>query len=64
MEVGANPEHQALFRQICLTARLRPANDVLTGLGPVMRDAALQVLRGQLDPSAAARAAAQQLKGP
>jgi len=64
MEVGANPEHQALFRQICLTARLRPANDVLSGLGPVMRDAALQVLRGQLEPSAAARAAAQQLKGP
>lgn len=64
LEAGAAPEHLALLKQICLTAHLRPANDVLTGLGPVMRDAALQVLRGQVEPAAAARAAAQQLKGP
>ena len=52
---------QSLLSQIVLSAQLRPNNDLTTSLGPVLADAALQVIKGQTDPVQAAQAAAERL---
>jgi multiple sugar transport system substrate-binding protein len=55
---------QTLLSQVVISAQLRPANDLLASLGPVLRDAGLQVLKAQSDPVQAAQAASERLKGP
>jgi maltose-binding protein MalE len=52
---------QSLLSQIVLSAQLRPNNDLTSSLGPVLADAALQVIKGQTDPVQAAQAAAERL---
>jgi len=52
---------QSLLSQIVLSAQLRPNNDLTSSLGPVLADAALQVIKGQTDPAQAAQAAAERL---
>ncbi len=55
---------QSLVSQVVLTAQDLPSNDTLAALGPDLRDATLEVLKGESDPATAAQTAAEQLKGP
>jgi multiple sugar transport system substrate-binding protein len=52
---------RALLSPIVLSAQVRPSNDLLLGLGPVLQDATLQVIKQQGDPAQAAQAAAERL---
>lgn len=54
----------SLISQVVLAAQVRPTNDVLAALGPVLDDAVQQVLTGQTDPARAAQTAADKLKNP
>jgi ABC-type glycerol-3-phosphate transport system substrate-binding protein len=55
---------QTLLSQVVISAQLRPSTDLLSSLGPVLKDATLQVLKAQTDPVQAAQAASERLKGP
>ena len=59
-----NQSLQTLLSQVVLSAQLRPADDLMVSLGPALRDATLQVLKGQSDAVQAAQAASEHLKGP
>jgi multiple sugar transport system substrate-binding protein len=59
-----NQSLQTLLSQVVISAQLRPSNDLIASLGPVLRDATLQVLKAQSDPVQAAQAASERLKGP
>lgn len=48
--------------QIALMTRLRPSNDILSSLGPIIRDQTRQVLQGMVDPSQAAQVAVESLE--
>lgn len=54
---------QTLLSQVELSAQARPASEILSSLGPVMRDATLQVMKEQTDPNQVAQTAAERLKG-
>jgi len=60
----SNQSQRGLLSQIALSAQLRPSNDILTALGPVLEEAALQVLKRQEDPTQAAQDAAERLTSP
>ena len=60
----SNQSLQTLLSQVVISAQLRPSTDLLASLGPVLKDATLQVLKGQTDAVQAAQAASEQLKGP
>jgi ABC-type glycerol-3-phosphate transport system substrate-binding protein len=60
----SNQSLQTLLSQVVISAQLRPSNDLLASLGPVLRDATLQILKAQSDPVQAAQAASERLKGP
>ena len=60
----SNQSQRALLSQIVLSAQVRPPNDLLAALGPVLEDATLQVLKRQTDPTQAAQAAAARLTSP
>ncbi len=53
-----------MLDQIALSAKPRPANDLTASLGPVLRDATLQVIRNQSDPAEVARTAVDELNIP
>ena len=53
-----------LAGQFALAARLRPVNDLVVSLGPVLQEAARQVLTRQNDSLQAAQAAAERLTHP
>ncbi len=55
---------QTLLSQVVISAQLRPSTDLMVSLGPVLKDATLQVLKGQTDAVQAAQAASERLKGP
>jgi spermidine/putrescine-binding protein len=59
-----NQNLQSLLSQVVLSARLRPPNDINIILGPVVRDAVLQILKGEKDALQASQAAAERVKGP
>jgi len=52
---------RALISQIVLSARLRPANDLLTSLGPVLQESTLQVIQYKAVPDLQAQAASERL---
>jgi ABC-type glycerol-3-phosphate transport system substrate-binding protein len=58
-----NQSLQSLLSQVVLSAQLRPANDLMITLGAALRDATLQVLKGQSDAVQAAQSAAEHIKG-
>jgi len=58
-----NQSLQSLLSQVVLSAQLRPANDLMISLGSALRDATLQVLKGQSDAVQAAQSAAEHVKG-
>jgi multiple sugar transport system substrate-binding protein len=55
---------KATFSQVALSAHARPSNDLITSLGPVLKEAALKVIRQESDPTQAAAAAAERLMSP
>lgn len=64
LAVLQNPSLQSLLSQIELSAQARPGNDLMTALGPLLKDAVQMVIKGQSDPVQAAQSAAEHLKGP
>ena len=59
-----NPSLQTLVSQVVLSAQAPPTTDVLSSLGPALKEATVQVLSGQSDPVKAAQAAAEKLQNP
>ena len=53
---------QSSLNQIALMTRLRPSNDIISSLGPIIRDQTRQVLQGLVDPSQAAQVAVESLE--
>ena len=53
---------QSSLNQIALMTRLRPSNDIVSSLGPIIRDQTRQVLQGLVDPSQAAQVAVESLE--
>ncbi len=47
--------------QVALMTRLRPSNDIIGSLGPIMRESTRQVLQGMVDPAQAAQVAVESL---
>ncbi len=60
----SNQSLQSMLSQVVISAQLRPSDDIMVTLGPVLQDATMQVLKGQSDPTQAAQTAADHLKGP
>jgi multiple sugar transport system substrate-binding protein len=48
--------------QVALMTRLRPTNDLIASLGPVLREGTRQILQGLVDPGQAAQAAVESLE--
>jgi multiple sugar transport system substrate-binding protein len=61
MATWSNQGMRGLLSPMALSAQIRPSNDLMLGLGPVLQDATLQVLKQQGDPAQAAQAAAERL---
>jgi multiple sugar transport system substrate-binding protein len=58
-----NQTLQTLISQVVQSTDTRPTNDLLASVGPALKDATLQVIKGQSDPIQAAQAAAEALSG-
>jgi ABC-type glycerol-3-phosphate transport system substrate-binding protein len=59
-----NQNLKAVFGQVALAARPRPSSDLVSSLGPVLREAVLKVIRLEADPQSAAAAAVARLSNP
>ncbi len=59
-----NQSLRAELSQVVLSAQARPTNDLLVSLSPLLREALLNVIKGTKDPTQAAQAVADALKGP
>ncbi len=64
LEGWSNESLQPLFYQVALSAQVRPANELMASLGPVLMEGTLSVIKGQATPIQAARLAAQKLGAP
>ena len=60
----SNQSLKTLLSPVAVSARARPSSDQLNVLGPVLKEAALIVIRGESDPTKAAQAAAERLLVP
>jgi multiple sugar transport system substrate-binding protein len=56
-----NQSLRNLVEPLVLSMQVRPTNDIIASLGPVLQDATIEVIRNQVDPASAAEAAANQL---
>jgi len=56
-----NQSLQPAINQIVMAAEIRPANELLASLGPVLREAVLAIFNGQADPAQAAKSAVERL---
>ena len=61
LSLWSNQGLRALLSPVALAAQVRPSNDVLLGLGPVLQEATLQVIKLQGDPVQTAQVAAERL---
>jgi ABC-type glycerol-3-phosphate transport system substrate-binding protein len=52
----------AKFSQIALMTRLSPSNDLVSSLGPILREGTRQILQGLVDPAQAAQVAVENLE--
>jgi len=64
LSLWPNQTLQSLLNQVVVGAQLRPSNDLMASLGPVLQDATLQVIKDQNDPVQVAQAAAERLNIP
>lgn len=62
LEGWQDPGIRAQLNQISMMTILSPSNDIISSLGPILRDASLQVLREQVDPGQAAKTAVESLQ--
>jgi len=53
---------RATLSQVALMTQLRPSNDILTTIGPIMREGVRQILQGTVDPAQAAQVAVESLE--
>jgi multiple sugar transport system substrate-binding protein len=61
LEGWQNQSIRTTVSQIALMTRLRPPNDVIMSLGPILREGSRQVLQGLVDPAQAAQLAIESL---
>jgi multiple sugar transport system substrate-binding protein len=59
-----NQSLRTQINQIEISAAAQPSSDLLGSLGPVLRDAAVQVVKGQGEPVQTAQTAAQRVQAP
>ncbi len=57
LETWQNQALRITLNQAAIMTRLRPANDTITSIGPILREGTRQVLQNQLSPAEAAQAA-------
>jgi ABC-type glycerol-3-phosphate transport system substrate-binding protein len=55
LQVWQNQRTRSTINQIALMTVLRPSNDVVLSLGPLLREGSRQVLQGAVDPAQAAQ---------
>ncbi len=55
---------QNTLSRVALSAQIRPSNEILASLGPVLRESSLAVLRNQASPAQAAQSAVEKLITP
>lgn len=60
----SNQSLKTLLSPVAMSAQARPTADQLSSLGPVLKEAALKVLKRESDPTQAAQAAAEKLALP
>jgi ABC-type glycerol-3-phosphate transport system substrate-binding protein len=56
-----NQSAQNIFSQVVISAQVKPSNDVLTSLGPVLLESTLKVMKRESDPIKTAQAAAERV---
>lgn len=59
-----NESLQPFIAQVVLSAQLRPANELMASLGPVLLEGTLSILKDQVSPVQAAQTAAEKLGAP
>ncbi|GAP13414.1 ABC-type sugar transport system, periplasmic component [Longilinea arvoryzae] len=59
-----NSSLSASLQQMLVDVQLRPENEIVDNLGPVLQEAVLQVLQRQIDSAAAAKQAVEKIKVP
>jgi len=64
LEGWENQSLKSLLSQISVMTVLRPSNDIIASLGPILRDAVIQILQEQVDPAQAAQVAQESLQKP
>ena len=57
-----NNAARTTVNQIALMTRLRPSNDIVLSLGPILREGTRQILQGLVDPAQAAQLAIESLE--
>ena len=57
-----NQSLRSTISQVALMSRLRPSNDILTTIGPILREGVGQILQGNVDPAQAAQVAVESLE--
>jgi ABC-type glycerol-3-phosphate transport system substrate-binding protein len=62
LELVEDPDLRADLGQIATMSRLRPSNDLITSLGPILREGVGQVLQGLMTPDQAAQTAVESLE--
>ena len=54
---------RTIISQVALMTRLRPSNDIVSSLGPILREGTRQILLDLVDPAQAAQVAVEALEG-
>lgn len=62
LEAWENQNLRGTVSQIALMTRLRPSNDILSSLGPILQTQTQQILQSLIDPAQAAQAALESLE--
>jgi ABC-type glycerol-3-phosphate transport system substrate-binding protein len=62
LEGWQNQSLRSTLSQVALMTQLRPSNDILTTIGPIMREGVRQILQGAVDPAQAAQVAVESLE--
>ncbi len=61
LEGWQNQSMRSTLSQIALMSQLRPSNEILTTIGPIIHEGLRQILQGAVDPAQAAQVAAESL---
>lgn len=62
LEGWRNQSVRTTLSQIALMTQLQPSNDILTTIGPILREGVGQILQGAVDPAQAAQVAVESLE--